>query len=162
MAEGQSSGKGLTWEQLCWVRTGVRADQEGRHKRAMGMGGRVVTQQILWQVWSPSVGVRESFWIWGWGHRGSSSCVRAGGSLEQAVLEGGAWPWVGEFCSVWGLLHEDELSQACQRVYRHILSCDFDKNSISSLARDDAQNNSEWQVQLWKGNRFWSLKDFKF
>lgn len=34
------------------------------------------------------------------------------------------------------LLNEDELHQVCGVVYRLILSCDFDKNPISSLARD--------------------------
>lgn len=79
MAEGRVQERGLTWEQLCWVRTGVRQTKRGDIRELSGDSEGVVTQQILWQVWSPSVGVRESFWIWGWGHRGSSSCVRAAG-----------------------------------------------------------------------------------
>ena len=33
-------------------------------------------------------------------------------------------------------LNKDELNQVCGVVYRRILSCDFDENPISSLARD--------------------------
>lgn len=37
-------------------RLGLGQTEEGRHERAMGMGGRMITRRRLGQVWSPSFG----------------------------------------------------------------------------------------------------------